>query len=356
MNNNTTTTTPDALTAFLSEPLISGIVAAAPTLATRAAAARADRAEIVRQRDAARAAAASATGSGAPTADGPAPIIRAHWTPESVAVDPTFTPPADMVSTIDAAIRACIPVLLTGPQGTGKTEAAQHVAAKQGRACYIIDCGPVRDASDWFGAPTLVNGRIGWQDSTLVAALATPDAVIVLDEINRAHTAAHSALLPLMDRRRRVTFPQRPEPVAIADGVTFICTANIGIHHVGTSTITPALASRLLPVPTDYLSEPEEIALILARVPETPRAWAERLALVAATTRATAWAQQGGEAISTREVLTVAALARALVQGGASRDLALRGLIARQPDDAHGQQSPRAQLASVIAREYGISA
>lgn len=352
MSNNNTTT-PDALTAFLSEPLISGIVAAAPTLATRAAAARADRADLVKQRDAARAA-ASAPGS-SPSADGAAPIIRTTWEPERYEIDATYNAPADMLAILSASVAGRVPVLMTGPQGTGKTEAAQYVAARAGRACFVLDCGPVRDASDWFGAPTLIAGRIGWQDSTFVAALATPDAVIVLDELNRSHTAAHSALLPMMDRRRRVVFPQRPEPVEIAPGVAFIATANIGLHHIGTATITPALLSRFAQVPTDYLSESAESALILARVPETPRNFAERLATVCSHTRTTAWAQNGGRAVSTREALTVATLARELDRAGQDRALALRTLIAAQDDDTHGGQSPRAQLASLCARELGLT-
>lgn len=349
MQNNT----PDALTAFLTEPLISGIVAAAPALTTRATAARAAFAALVKERDAARASASS----GAPVAaiDGAAPIVRTTWEPETYAVDPTYHIPADMAALLSAALDARIPVLMTGPQGTGKTEAAQYAAARAGRPCYVIDCGPVRDAADWFGSPTLIGGRGAWQDSAFVAALATPSAVIVFDELNRSHTTAHSALLPMLDRRRRVVFPQRSEPVAVAEGVSVIATANVGIHHVGTSAITPALLSRFQEIPTDYLTESQESALIIERFPKIPRGFAENLARVASATRSPHWLQQGGQPISTREALATAALAVALDSQGADRALAVRCLIAKQPDDNHGGPSPRAQLAALAAREIGMT-
>lgn len=353
MTANPTTTAPaNALDALLASPAIAGILTLAPTLATAAAAARAERTRLVAAAAAAASAAPLANGALVP-ADGAAPIIRAPWTGSVPTADPSYHAPAQFLTRLRVHAKRNKPVILTGPAGTGKTEAVMLIAAEQQRPFVKIDCGPVRESSDWFGTQTSVGGRIGWQDSTLVAALATEGAVILLDEINRANTHALNGLLGILDGTRKAHFPQRPEAVTLANGVMVFATANIGLDYAGTGTLDRALRNRFTVIPTDYLSVEDEAAVIKRRNPDLAPSTAVALARIAAHTRTPAFFNAGGEPISTRQALVAAEMAVAFAIDGASEGLALHGLIDAQTDETMGgTQSPRAALAAFITRSF----
>lgn len=351
----TNTAPATALDALLAEPMLGNLLAVAPTLAAAAAKARAERADIAKRLAAALANTATQCNAAQPSTDatGAAPIVRTNWTATIPTTDATFAIPSDMSATLAAALTARLPVILTGPAGTGKTEAVAWAAARASRPMFVVDAGAVRDSADWFGSPTMSAGRVAWQDSMLVSALATPNAVVLIDEINRSHSSAQAAWLPLLDRRGSIQFPARPEPVTVAEGVTVFATANVGHKHSGTAAITEALWSRFIVIPTDYLEPAAESALIRKRFPAVHQDIADALAGVAAFTRAPSWEQAGGKALSTREALTAAALAASLVQADQSPALALRALVARQPSDTFGgQASPAQSLAAYISRQF----
>jgi len=257
---------------------------------------------------------------------------------------------------VDATLRVYAqtgaPLLLTGPAGTGKSEAIRWAAARAERPYLKVDCGPVREASDWFGTMTSAGGRIGWQDSALVAALATPGAVILLDEINRSHTAAQNGLLGLLDGSRAVWFPARAEPVTVADGVWICASANIGVSFSGTGALDAALRDRFAVLPCDYLDREDEAALLRRRVPAVSTQTADDLARLAEYTRTSAWCNAGGEAVSTRALIRCAAMCAAFIAAGSREGLAVRALVTMQSDDGGSSQSPRAQLAAYVARTF----
>jgi len=349
MTANPTPSAPaNALDALLANPVIAGILGAAPTLATAAAAARAERSRLV----AAAATASLANGPAVPL-DGAAPIIRAPWTGEVPVADPTYTAPQSFLTRLRVHAKANRPVLLTGPAGTGKTEAVMLVAAEANRPFVKIDCGPVRESADWFGTQTSVQGRIGWQDSTLVAALATEGAVILLDEINRANTHALNGLLGILDGTRRASFPQRPEAVVLANGVMIFATANIGLDYAGTGSLDRALKNRFTAIPTDYLAPDDEAAVLRKRFASLSATTANAISRIAAHTRTAAFVNCGGECISTRQALVAAQMAVEYALVGAAEGLAIQGLIDSQSsEEMGGGQSPRAALAAFVTRTY----
>jgi len=356
------TTTETALDSLLSSPILSALISTVPALASTAADARRELASAHAENEETRAAlaqaiananATSTNGNHAePVASGPAPIIRAQWKPQTITTDPHYTMPDGMLATIRAAMATGAPIMLIGPRGTGKTEAIQHAAAAEGRPLFILDCGPVRDASEWFGSATLSRGRVAWQDSQLVAALATPRAVIMLDELNRSATEAQNALLPLMDSRRAIQFPQRSEPVRMADGVTFAATANVGAEYVGTGGIDAALADRCVYVETEYLPPDRECDMLRARFPNAPAPLVESLSELAASTRTETYRDAtGGAAISTRALIQALRMYQALspiTSADDARALTVRALLA--PMENIGASSPRATCAATAAK------
>jgi MoxR-like ATPase len=340
----------NALDALLASPSIAALCAVAPTLAAAAVAARAERGRLI---TAAATAAASPFGASVPSADGAAPIIRAPWT-GAVPTAPThFTAPPAFLTRLKVHAEVGRPVLLTGPSGTGKTEAVMLTANALGRPFVKIDCGPVRESSDWFGSQTIVSGRVGWQDSILVAALETEGCFILFDEVNRASTAALNGLFGLLDGTRCAHFPQRAEAVRLAPNVAIFATANIGLSYSGTGAIDRAFANRFTAIPTDYLAPEDEAALLRKRYTALPITTANAIARIAAHTRTAAYVASGGDEISTRQALVCADMAVAFAVKGHSEALAIQGLIDSQSAETMGAaSSPRAALSAFVARTF----
>lgn len=352
----TATAPASALDTLIASPILSGLIAGVPSVADLAAAARRElataRTDAARAR--AEAARAASTGTAGTAPEPHEPIIRANWAPTVPTPDPAYILPPDMLTTLRGAMRAGLPVLMVGPRGTGKTEAAAAAAAAEGRPLFTLDAGPVRDASEWFGSQTLSGGRVAWQDSALVAALETEGAVVLIDEVNRASTTAGNALLPLMDARRAIRFPQRAEPVTVARGVSFILTANIGAEYTGTGAMDAALLDRCTLIETEYLPEAQELDTLRARFPSLTQARAESLVQLATRTRTPEWADlNSAPPISTRGLIQTARLAAAIEDTGADAASAMRHAVRAllsAYDGSTGSTSPRAQLAADATR------
>src|SRR5207302_8728609 len=91
--------------------------------------------------------------------------------------------------------------LLTGPTGVGKTEAAKQLAKTMGITFLRFDMSEYMErhtVSRLIGAPP---GYVGFdQGGLLTDAIAkTPHAVLLLDELEKAHPDVFNVLLQVMD-------------------------------------------------------------------------------------------------------------------------------------------------------------
>ena len=94
--------------------------------------------------------------------------------------------------------------LLTGPTGVGKTELSRQLAKALGIAFHRFDMSEYMEAhtvSRLIGAPP---GYVGFDQGGLLtdAISKTPHAVLLLDEVEKAHPQVFNILLQVMDHGR----------------------------------------------------------------------------------------------------------------------------------------------------------
>ena len=88
-------------------------------------------------------------------------------------------------------------MLLTGPTGTGKSQTAIAVAKALGRELFYINLGATQDPRGTLIGNTHFSKDAGtfFNESAFVKALKTPNTVILLDEVSRAHPEAWNILM-----------------------------------------------------------------------------------------------------------------------------------------------------------------
>ncbi len=164
-------------------------------------------------------------------------------------------------------------ILLLGPTGCGKTLAAQTVAKVLGKdnKFFYFNLGATQDARSALIGNTHFDKNTGtlFKESSFIKAIKTPNAVILLDEISRAHHDGVNILMTVLDdlqRYLRLDEKEDNEVVKVADGVTFIATANVGNEYTATRVMDRALLSRFpVKIEMNPLDKDTEFNLLKSR-------------------------------------------------------------------------------------------
>jgi nitric oxide reductase NorQ protein len=181
-------------------------------------------------------------------------------------------------------------IMMTGPAGCGKTMAAKSVVNSLDRPDFYFNLGATQDPR-----ATLI-GNVQFQEgsgtylaeSLFVKAIQTPNAVILLDELSRAHPDAWNILMTVLDsgqRYLRLDEQKEQATIKVADGVTFIATANIGNEYTSTRVMDKALMDRFTIVEMDVLNEEEENSLLSYMFPNVDSTIISNVAKIASLTR-----------------------------------------------------------------------
>jgi nitric oxide reductase NorQ protein len=206
-------------------------------------------------------------------------------------------------------------VLLTGPTGTGKSQTAIAVAKALGRELFYMNLGATQDPRGSLIGNTHFSKEDGtfFNESAFVRAIQTPDTVILLDEISRAHPEAWNILMTVLDpgqRYLRMDEAVGAPTVKVADGVSFVATANIGGEYTAVRVMDRALLDRFIIAEIPHLTPTEEAGLLKQIFPTLNKRIVDDLANLAGATRLEIRSESAklNTAISTRSVVEMAGL------------------------------------------------
>ena len=158
-------------------------------------------------------------------------------------------------------------IMMTGQAGCGKTMAAKSLVNALDRPDFYFNLGATQDPrASLIGNVHFDKGKgTYFSESLFVKAIQTENAVILLDELTRAHPDAWNILMTVLDqgqRYLRLDEADGQNTIKVADGVTFIATANIGNEYTATRQLDKALMDRFTIIEMDVLNDEEEFGLL----------------------------------------------------------------------------------------------
>jgi len=244
-------------------------------------------------------------------------------------------------------------ILMTGPAGCGKTMAAKSLVNSLDRPDFYFNMGSTQDPRATLIGNVHFEKSKGtyFSESLFVKAIQTPNAVILLDELSRAHPDAWNILMTVLDqgqRYLRLDEASGQETIPVAEGVTFVATANIGNEYTSTRVMDKALMDRFTIVEMDVLTDEEEFGLLSYMFPHVDPELLKAVAEIAHTTRMESKSDSGkvSTGVSTRTSVEMAGL----IYDGFGIDEASEVSIYPQFADDGGVDSERTFVKQLIQK------
>ena len=244
-------------------------------------------------------------------------------------------------------------IMMTGPAGCGKTMAAKSVVNALERPDFYFNLGATQDPRATLIGNTHFNKEDGtvFSEALFVKAIQTENAVILLDELSRAHPEAHNILMTVLDEGQRYLRLDEAEgapTIKVAKGVTFIATANIGNEYTATRVMDRALIDRFIIVEMDVLAKTEEAELLRYLYPNLDTDNIDAISGIVADTRTEMMteAPRISTHISTRASVEMAGL----IYDGFTIEEAAMVLIYPQYDNAGGLDSERTFVKQIVQK------
>jgi len=244
-------------------------------------------------------------------------------------------------------------IMMTGPAGCGKTMAAKSLVNALDRPEFYFNLGATQDPRSTLIGNTHFNKEEGtvFAESEFVRAIQTENAVILLDELSRAHPEAWNILMSVLDqgqRYLRIDEAQDSKTVNVAKGVCFIATANIGNEYTSTRVIDRAMMDRFTIIEMSMATAEQEKDLLSKLYPNLSKAIISDIAEIVGATRIEMSTENPrlSTAISTRASVELTSL----VYDGFSVAEAAQVIIYPMYDESGGVDSERTFIKQIVQK------
>ena len=244
-------------------------------------------------------------------------------------------------------------ILMTGPAGCGKTMAAKSLVNSLDRPDFYFNLGATQDPRSSLIGNTHFDKKKGtyFSEALFVKAIQTPNAVILLDELSRAHPDAWNILMTVLDqgqRYLRLDESTTQETIPVAEGVTFVATANIGNEYTSTRVMDKALMDRFITIEMDVLGQEEEFGLLQYMFPHVDDTLLQSVSEISSVTRTESMSEAGklSNGVSTRTSVELAGL----LFDGFTLDEAAEVTIYPQYSDDGGVESERTYIRQLVQK------
>ena len=250
-------------------------------------------------------------------------------------------------------------IMMTGPSGCGKTMAAKAAAnSLEGYNMEIFNLGSTQDPRITLIGNTQFDTKKGtvFNPSPFVKAIQTPNTVVVLDEISRAHPEAHNILMSVLDqgqRYLRLDEASDSPVIQVAEGVSFIASANIGNEYTATRQLDRAIVDRFTIIEMDTLNLEEEYSLLTMMYPSVDDKILQYVSEITTMTRGEVKKDTPKltNSISTRSAVEIGSL----LYDGFSLDEAAEITVYPLFDEAGGAQSERTYIKQFVQKYVGTT-
>ena len=248
-------------------------------------------------------------------------------------------------------------IMMTGPAGCGKTMAAKAAANSiDGYRMEIFNLGSTQDPRATLIGNTQFDTKKGtvFNPSPFVKAIQTPNTVVVLDEITRAHPEAHNILMSVLDQGQRYLRLDEASDspiVKVAEGVSFIASANIGNEYTATRQLDRAIVDRFTIIEMDTLSKTEETELLKMMYPSVNVNLITSVAEITSMTRSEVKKETPNltNSLSTRTAVEIGSL----LYDGFTLEEAAEITVYPLFDEAGGAQSERTYIRQFVQKYVG---
>ena len=244
-------------------------------------------------------------------------------------------------------------LLMTGPAGCGKTLAAKSLVGAMNRPDFYFNLGATQDPRATLIGNVHFDKKDGtyFSESLFVKAIQTENAVVLLDELSRAHPDAWNILMTVLDegqRYLRLDEADGQATIKVAKGVTFVATANIGNEYTSTRVMDKALMDRFTVVEMDVLNDEEEMGLLSYLYPNVDPELLKAVSEIANSTRVEADSEDGkfASGVSTRTSVEMAGL----LFDGFGLDEAAEVCIYPQYSNDGGMESERTYIKQLVQK------
>ena len=271
-----------------------------------------------------------------------APLHARILQPEARLIDkePYYEAVGQEIALFEAAYQTCIPVLLKGPTGCGKTRFMEYMAWRLHRPLITVSCHDDLTASDLVGRYLITNNETVWVDGPLARAVRV-GAICYLDEVVEARKDTTVVIHPLADDRRILPLDKRGELLQAPPEFLLALSYNPGYQSV-LKDLKQSTRQRFVAIEFGY-PDPQREAKIVSTESGLEAEATEKLVQLANMTRNLKGSGLD-EGASTRLLVHTAKL----MQRGIAPRIACAGAIARALTDDPDMLRALDELASSV--------